>query len=187
MTTITKYKLFWAWPDEKEEDWLSTMALDGWHLATFGIPGIYTFESGPPRKDHYRLDFIIDRKNYREYLQLFKDAGWEHLGEMGGWQYFRKNAEGSKVSEIYTDNKSKSQKYQRLLTFLIILLPIYIMLTSNRIFSNDETLNIYSIGRLFLSLFLIIYIYAVIMIFKRVWQLKGKKRMGNATDGCLIL
>ena len=153
MTTIKKYKWFWAWQDEDEENWLSNMAVEGWHLKEFAVPGIYTFESGEPRRVHYRMDFIVDRKGYQNYLQLFKDAGWEHLGEMGGWQYFRKDAEGSNSSEIYTDNNSKAQKYQRLLAFLTIFLPIYIMLAGRRIVGDGVFLNIYEIGRFILSLF----------------------------------
>lgn len=174
MTTMTKYKLFWAWQDEAEEAWLSNMASEGWHLKTFGIPGIYTFESGPARKVHYRMDFFMDKKNRKSYLQLFKDAGWEHIGEMGGWQYFRKNAEGVDAPEIYTDTPSKAQKYQRLLTFLVAFLPIYITLASRRIFTDGELVNIYQPGRLFLSIILILYVYAMIKIIQRIQQLKGK-------------
>jgi hypothetical protein len=86
---IRKYKLFGAWNDDKEEAWLSGMARQGLHLHSLGFPGIYNFTAGEPREDVYRLDFITDRKDYQNYLQLFKDAGWEHMGEMGGWQYFR--------------------------------------------------------------------------------------------------
>jgi len=174
MTTITKYKWFWAWQDEKEENWLSDMALDGWHLKNFVVPGIYTFEAGEPRRVHYRMDFIVDRKDYQNYLQLFTDSGWEHLGEMGGWQYFRKNAEGGTASEIFTDNDSKAQKYQRLLMFLTIFLPVLIMIAGRRIVADGVLMNIYSIGKLVLSLFLIIYAYAMVMIFRRILKLKGK-------------
>ena len=174
MTTITKYKWFWAWQDENEENWLSNMAIEGWHLKEFVVPGIYTFGSGKPRRVHYRMDFIVDRKDYQNYLQLFKDAGWEHLGEMGGWQYFRKNTEEGSASEIYTDNNSKAQKYQRLLTYLTIFLPIYIMVAGRRIVGDGAIFSIYEIGRFVLCLFLIIYVYAMVMIFRRILQLKGK-------------
>ena len=56
------------------------MAQEGWHFKELGLPSNYTIESGEPRNDHYRMDFIIDRKNFQNYLQLFKDADWEHLG-----------------------------------------------------------------------------------------------------------
>ena len=79
MTTISKFKWFWAWQDEKEEAWLHEMAKEGLHLQRMGLPGSYIFEVGEPRDDYYRMDFITDRKDYQNYLQLFKDAGWEHI------------------------------------------------------------------------------------------------------------
>ena len=134
MNTMKKFKWFWAWQDEKEESWLSSMAQEGWHLKGLGFPGMYIFNSGEPRNDHYRMDFITDRKNYQNYLQLFKDAGWEHLGEMGGWQYFRANAETNIPPEIYTDKDSKAKKYQRLMLYLVIFLPIFL----NFFLSTDQ-------------------------------------------------
>jgi hypothetical protein len=174
MTTISKFKWFWAWQDEKEEAWLHEMAKQGLHLQRVGPFGYYEFTEGEPRYDYYRMDYIFNRKDYENYLQLFKDAGWEHLGQMGGWQYFRTSAKGAAVPEIYTDKDSKAQKYQRLLTILVILLPMYISLTSRRIISDGDFWTVYLIGKAFLSFILLLYIYAMIRIFQRIQQLKGK-------------
>ena len=86
--TTTKFKWFWTWQDDREEAWLGEMARADWHLKSLGLPGFYTFIAGEPRNDVYRLDFVMDRKDYQAYLRQFRDAGWEHVGEMGGWQYF---------------------------------------------------------------------------------------------------
>ena len=77
------FRWFWAWNDEQEEAWLKEQARDGWHLVTPGVFGRYTFERGVPRNDVYRLDYKTTGKDMEEYLQLFSDAGWEHLGYMG--------------------------------------------------------------------------------------------------------
>ncbi|NJC98233.1 MAG: DUF2812 domain-containing protein, partial [Anaerolineae bacterium] len=100
MTTVSKFKWFWAWQDEKEEAWLHEMAKQGLHFQSVKLPGSYIFEAGEPRDDYYRMDFITDRKEYENYLQLFKDAGWEHLGGKGGWQYFRTEGKWNAVPEI---------------------------------------------------------------------------------------
>ena len=121
-STIRKIKWFWAWQDHKEEAWLEQMSKQGWHLSTVGFPSIYEFSQGEPRPYVYRLDFVTSHKmEHQEYLQLFEDSGWEHIGVMGGWQYFRKDPQPGDVSEIFTDNASKIQKYQRLVGFLVIL------------------------------------------------------------------
>ena len=174
MTTITKFKWFWAWDDEKEETWLSNMAREGWHLKELGLPGNYTFESGEPREDHYRMDFITNRMNYQNYIQLFKDAGWEHLGELGGWQYFRANAEENAIPEIYTDKDSKIQKYQRLITYLTIFFPALFIFTIQPVDGTSELANLYLTGKYLMGFFLIIYAYAMVRILGRIQQLKNK-------------
>ena len=174
MTTITKFKWFWAWQDEKEEAWLHEMASQGFHLQAVGIPGSYTFEVGEPRDDYYRMDFITDRKDYKNYLQLFKDAGWEHLGEMGGWQYFRTRAEGTTIPEIYTDKDSKAQKYQRLITILVVLLPIFITITTRPLDASSAFAGLYFAGKMIGTFLMLLYVIAMIKIFQRIQQLKGK-------------
>ena len=158
------FRWFWAWNDEQEEAWLTDMARKGWHLREPGIFGFYTFERGAPRNVAYRLDFKTAGKDIEEYLQLFADAGWEHVGEMGGWHCFRKEATEGEMPEIYTDKCSKIHKYQRLFFFLIIFLPIF-----------SVTLN--SVGRapsglmkalsLVLGFFMVLYVYALARIFLR--------------------
>ena len=171
---LQKFKWFWAWNDDKEEAWLGQMAREGWHLAGLGLPGTYTFEEGKPRMDVYRLDYINDQKDYANYLQLFKDAGWEHIGIMGGWQYFRKPIQGDHVPEIYTDNASKAQKYQRILIFLVILLPAFTMFVFRPPTEGSLLFDLYSILKTIMGLILVFYVYAMLRIFQRILQLKKK-------------
>jgi len=174
MTTIKKFKWFWAWDDEKEETWLSNMAREGWHLKKLGFPGNYTFESGKPREDHYRMDFITNRKNFQIYLQLFNDAGWEHLGELGGWQYFRTSAGENNIPEIYTDKDSKAKKYQRLIAYLIIFFPMLFIFTTRPVDTTNDLASIYMVGKLLMGILLAIYAYAMVRILGRIQQLKNK-------------
>jgi hypothetical protein len=168
--TVRKFKWFWAWQDEKEEAWLSEMAQAGWHLKWPASPGIYIFEVGAPRNDVYRLDFITSNKDYQAYLQLFQDAGWQHLGAMGGWQYFRKTRQDDEPAEIYTDPESKVQKYRRLLGFLVVLFPIYIVLFTNS--PSDATHPIYLVGKLLGGALMMLFVVAMIKIYLRMNQLK---------------
>ncbi len=90
METMHKFKWFWAWQDDKEEFWLRTMSLKGWHLVAVKPFGSYNFKAGEKTDYTYCLDYQINKKDRENYLQLLQDAGWEHVGEMSGWQYFRK-------------------------------------------------------------------------------------------------
>jgi len=171
MSTTKHFHWFWAWDDEKEEAYLRNMALDGWHFQAVTFPGYYTFEEGDPRNDFYRLDFLSNYKDKENYLQLFEDAGWSHVGEYGSWQYFRKTAvEGEKL-EIFTDNESKQKKYGRILLYLIIFLPIYITFLTR---VNEASNTIYKIFTLVMFLFFLLYIYVMLMLIRRISQLKKK-------------
>jgi hypothetical protein len=171
MTTIKKFHWFWAWDDEKEEAWLREMSQQGWHLLSYQFPSNYTFEQGKPADYVYRLDYFIDRKDRENYLQLFRDAGWDHLGEMGGWQYFRKRTINGEAPEIYSDNESKKKKYQRILLFLVIFLPIY----SNTLFMTNRSSNIFiQIITFVMFVLMLIYIYAMLRLLRRITQLKKK-------------
>jgi hypothetical protein len=174
MTTKKITHWFWAWDDEKEEAWLGKMAKEGLHLKSIGVPCFYGFEIGEPRNDVYRLDYILDRKNYPAYLQLFRDAGWDHIGEMGGWQYFRTQAQGSHIPEIYTDKDSKALKYQRVIITLTIILPILMISATRPVDADSRFAELYLAGKFLLDLFLILYAYSMIRIFGRMQQLKKK-------------
>ncbi len=171
MTTLKQFRWFWAWEDEKEESWLREMAQKGWHLQNVTLPGNYTFTLGEPRNDFYRLDFFTDSKAKADYLQLFLDAGWEYLGEMGSWQYFRKTAQNGETLEIFSDSESKSKKYQRILLILVVFLPVY----ANFINIMNKRQDTFSLIFTFLMfVFMLFYGYSVIRLGMRVSELKKK-------------
>jgi len=174
-TIVNKFKCFWAWQDDKEEVWLGEKSAQGLHLKYPGPFGQYIFEQGIPLKYAYRLDFVTKSRKNDEYLRLFQDAGWEHVGQMGGWQYWRKEIQDGKVPEIFTDRESKVQKYQRLLGYLIIFLPIFIV----NIINIGDTLTRYEHWaiKMIYSIFYVIfpvYIYALLMISRRIITLKRR-------------
>jgi len=167
--TIRKFKWFWAWQDEAEEAWLREMSNEGCHLSRIGFPTIYEFEPGEPNDFVYRLDYQWKMEK-EDYLQLFGDSGWENVGEMSGWHYFRQAAQTGEELEIYTDTESKIGKYQRLLTFLgILMLPLFFTIMN---LNNLAPYGWMSIIQLFVALLLVLYVYAIIRILLRIRQLK---------------
>jgi hypothetical protein len=108
-------KWFWAWQDDKQESWLEEMSRQGLHLRAIKPFGRYVFEKGQPRDFSYRLDFDQSSGKDSDYFQFIRDAGWERVAEVAGWQYWRKETAEGRTSEIFTDNESKIRKYQRLI------------------------------------------------------------------------
>ena len=171
---VTKLKWFWAWQDEKEEAWLSEMAQRGLILEGIPFPGSYHFQSGEPADYVYRLDYqSLRTKDKDSYLQLFADTGWEKVGEMGGWTYFRYEAANGEAPEIYSDLESKIGKYQRVLTYLAILLPLIIVMLPN-ISSAERYGPLFSILEGIYFLIMVFLVYGIIQLFRRINQLKKR-------------
>ncbi len=171
--TVTKYKWFWAWQDEKEEAWLAEMSRGGLHLDAVSPFGFYHFHPGEPVDYVYRLDFqSLKAKDRDSYLQLFEDAGWEHIGDMGGWVYFRHLVDGTKFLEIFSDRESKIGKYQRVIAILVVFLPIMIVVlpNANRLdsFVTAPAIILESIS----AGLLLLYSYAMVRLILRINQLK---------------
>jgi len=176
---VNKSKWFWAWQDDKEEEWLGKMSRQGLHLQHPGVFGQYTFEQGAPNEFAYRLDFVTISKKNADYYQLFQDAGWEHVGEVGGWQYWRKEVVDGKVPEIFTDNASKIQKYQRLIGFMVIFFPIYVVLLTN--YNNRVSMQssgfistLYEITFFLFFVIVMVLVFAMLKIMQRISTLKRK-------------
>jgi len=169
---ITKQKWFWAWQDEKEEAWLAEMAQQGLHLNTVPFPGSYRFKNGDPADHVYRMDYqSLKTKDKDSYLQLFADAGWEQVGEMGGWMYFRYDAAKGTAPEIFSDRESKIGKYQRVLTYLAILLPLMVVMMPN-ITGAERYGPIFVILEALTFLVMVLLSFGIIQLFRRINQLK---------------
>ncbi len=172
MDTVNKFKWFWAWQDEKEEAWLEEMAAEGFHLESILFPSIYQFRVGEPGNYVYRLDYqTLKAKERDSYLQLFADAGWEHIGDMGGWVYFRHFVNGGEIPDIYSDLESKMGKYQRIMAVLIVFLPIMIVLIPQ---SRDLERygSWYIVIELFSATMVLLFSFAIIQLFRRILYLK---------------
>ena len=176
---VHKSKWFWAWQDDKEEAWLGEMSRQGLHLQHVAAFGQYTFVQGEPGEYAYRLDFVTNANKNPDYYQLFRDADWEHVSEMSAWQYWHKKIVDGKVPEIFTDNASKIQKYQRQLAFSVILYPIFVVYLSN--YSRWSTMRgsgffstIYEITFFLFFVIVMLNVVNMMMILRRINILKRK-------------
>jgi len=173
-TIVTKFKWFWAWQDQAEENWLDRMSQEGYHLSSVALPGFYTFSVAEPRNYFYRLDYRMFRKKDKEaYLQLFKDAGWEYIGEMSAWQYFRKEGSVAETPEIFTDVESKIAKYKRVLLYLSFFYCILVTLILTQRLQSDNSYPWWgSIPQIIIFCVLILFTYAIIKLIIRTRQLR---------------
>lgn len=114
---LIKCRLFFVWEEDKQERWLEEMARQGWHLVKGGLR--FIFEKGAPSEMRYRLDY---RRRFphgeSEYYAMFRDAGWEHVGDFKQWHYFRSQASAN-APEIYTGVESRIDMYRQLRRVLV--------------------------------------------------------------------
>ena len=119
--TLTRHRIFGAWALEKEEQWLSKMAAEGWQLEDVGFL-TYHFKKTTPQQIQYQLDYqSLNRDERDDYLALFAESGWEHCASYTNlWFYFRKPKINGREEHIHTDNASRIKLLTRVLITLII-------------------------------------------------------------------
>lgn len=113
----TKLKLaFFTVPEyEKEQEWLIRQHKSGWKLRNAKLPCFYTFEKCEPEDVVYQLDYNQEGMAQKsEYVQMFRDCGWEHITDMAGYSYFRKPvSEMQEREEIFCDDASRMDMIER--------------------------------------------------------------------------
>ena len=184
----TVVRTFFAWQEEKEEKWLREMSGKGWHLTRVGFFN-YRFEKGEPNDMVYKFDFKVLRKaEMNDYILTFEDAGWEYIGNFGSWYYFRTNADGDHSLELYNDNRSKIEKYKRLLLVLgVISLPMMFLhlpnlymriidMAEDSVLRNSVIFNIYLPFLIILTIVVVLAVYAIIRILLIIRNLKKEIR-----------
>ena len=109
METKTVYRLFAEWSFDKEEEWLNSMAQEGWTLKKVGFCK-YVFERTEPGEYITRLAM---HDADEEYMELMRESGAEYVGRVLQWLYFRKKAELGEF-ELFSDIDSRIAHLNRL-------------------------------------------------------------------------
>jgi hypothetical protein len=171
-STVTRFKVFFAHQDREQERWLRAMALQGLHLHSLNAFCFWTFVKGQPADVAYRLDFNNGQAS--GYRQLFEDAGWELAAHVTGWQYWRKTVVDGREPEIHTDRQSKIEKFQRVLSMLVVAampLLVMIILSWNRpeMVSKLPAWIAVTVGAI-----LTVHALAALALFRRIRQVRNE-------------
>jgi hypothetical protein len=109
-----------------------------------------------------------------EYIQIFKDSGWEHICEMSGRHYFRTPMRGEDEPEIYTDNESKITKYQRILVGFYVFIPLFLLLFIYRPeVSKSTEFTFFDVFLILIIALEIFFIFSVVKLIERISQIKS--------------
>ncbi|MDY2957722.1 DUF2812 domain-containing protein [Floccifex sp.] len=111
---MKQLKLFDITQHIEEQEYLHQMHAKGWKFKHVTFPGIYSFEKVEPETMIYQLDYNPDGlKEKQEYVQMFKDCGWEYIQEFMGYSYFRKAKKEKEDESIFCDEQSRNEMINR--------------------------------------------------------------------------
>lgn len=109
-------KWVWVWDFDKEEQWLNSMAQQGWVLDRVGFCR-YEFVRCEPGEYIVRLEM---REHDEGYLSFMSDTGAEYVGRVVKWIYFRRKAEFGPF-DIFSDLDSRLEHLKRISSTLRVV------------------------------------------------------------------
>ena len=139
MKTKKEFRYFNIFQYQKEQEYLRRRHQEGWRFVKVSGLGVYHFEACTPEDVVYQLDYNQEGLAHKEeYVQMFRDCGWEHVLDYVGYSYFRKPlSEMTQEEEIFNDAASKLEMAKRifrgkilplLVIFIVIVIPMLIRL-----------------------------------------------------------
>ncbi len=173
--TKTVFRFFTIADFEEEEAWLREQHRAGWKLKNAAV-FLYTFERCAPEDVIYRLDYKNGEES-EDYLQLFRDYGWEYFDHNAGWLYFRKPAAevtDEADGEIFSDGLSRVEMVRKvaltrllpmLTIFLCCLMPSWLRLFDSGVF-NAISIVLYAL--------VLLYIWMIVYCGVKLTRLKKK-------------
>ena len=151
-THKTVFRYYTIMEYEKEQEWLSRQHRQGWKLTAAAVC-FYRFERCAPEDVVYQLDYNPEgRKHPEEYVQLFRDCGWEHVLDNVGYSYFRKPAAQMQGrEEIFCDEESRMEMFRRILfhrmlPLLILLVGMFVPLITMELLDAASAADALAIG-----------------------------------------
>lgn len=138
MKTKKEFRYFSIFQYEQEQEYLRARHKEGWKFVKITGLGVYHFEECVPEDVVYQLDYNQEGLAHKEeYVQMFRDCGWEYLMDYVGYSYFRKPAaQMDGQEEIFCDDQSRLEMMERvfkgrmtpvLVLFCAVLVPQFIM------------------------------------------------------------
>ncbi len=162
MDTKHEIRVFNIAEYEEEQEYLRNMHRQGWKFNRIKYIFLYEFIRCEPEDVVYQLDYNLDGlKHKTEYIQLFTDCGWQHIGDYFDYSYFSKPlVEMNAEEEIFNDDASKLEMLKRIIKGrLLPLLIIFFCTICPQLFINSYSHNA------FFFIFLIIFsVYCFIFI-----------------------
>lgn len=108
------------------ENWLESMAAQGWHVGRFRQWSslIMVFTRGEPGKYRFVYDLQVSPK--QDYFSMYEEFGWEYLGRMASAHIWRMPYEEERP-EAFSDNESLVKRTRRTIAAVSVSFFIFLM------------------------------------------------------------
>ena len=168
---MNKFKLFFIWQDDKEEAWLNDLSVKEMRLDSVSFPFTYHFSSNDLKKYEYQLNTPKGPETSLElFNETFQKSGWENIGRMNGWHYFRKEVSGENDPLLDWKNRSKAAHYQGYMMALVGLLPFLLIIFPA--LGRRIAPPLFDVLRIAYFVFLALYTLTTFKVYQRVNQLR---------------
>ncbi len=171
--TKTEVRLFLVTQWEKEQEYLQRRHREGWKFERISGLAVYHFTRCEPEDVVYQLDYHAEGGK-EDYVQLFRDCGWEYLQDFMGYSYFRKPRAAMRGDEgIFCDSASRLEMLQRV--FRGRMVPLLVVFFLAVLPNLWESVRSGGEDRAVLSFLFLILFFVYLCIFLsygwKVWQL----------------
>lgn len=115
-----KVRFFTIADFKKEARWLEEEHRKGWRFTKVFF-FFYLFEKCAPAQAIYRLDFT-NKKASEDYVELYRDYGWDYLDSCNNFHYFRKMKDAVNFvdeGEIFSNSESQIRMIDLILKRLL--------------------------------------------------------------------
>lgn len=131
---------------QKEEQWLNEMLQKGLQFKHVNGINVYSFEKTSNKQQILRIDCqsFASKEKFKQYKALYEEFGWVHVGgsRSSMLQYWL-NPSG-KEDELFSDQSSEKNYFQRLSKFYGICAFFFLFLTISLFKNATQYTNIKS-------------------------------------------
>ncbi|HAM81919.1 DUF2812 domain-containing protein [Ornithinibacillus bavariensis] len=170
-----KFRLFLGSDVGKEEEWLTEMSRNGLHLQKYQLFS-YTFEEDPEKSYVYQIDFQQNVKD--DYLQLYKDAGWEYVtNAINAFHYFRTETSNKEVRKLYSDKESIRDSFNRMIRFYVTIFLCFLVSQLGiftGLFTSWKSYPFFYTIVGVDAVVIVLYVYVLLSLRKRVQSIERK-------------
>ena len=173
------HRIFTISDFEQEEEFLREQHRNGLELVSYTGLTCYHFKRCEPKDVVYRLDYCgADTCDKAEYIQMFRDYGWEYLFDRFGWSYFRKEVMEDEDTEIFSDNASRLALVEKVIkTRMLPILLLFFACVLPQLFGS---ISFFPTGlTVFWLVIFGIYLYLLIHCGRGFLRLKKKYETGG--------